>query len=110
MLKPSILVCLCGSKQFPEASQEAEDIEKNLGNIVFRMEPIIDERILVNLAKNKIEEKIELINLKTLEVLEICDELLVLNIKGYADDWMKKACIHATALGKLIYAPTRQKV
>ncbi len=102
MLKSSSIVCLCGSKQFPEASQKAEDTEKIAGNIVLRMEPVLDEQTLASLAKIKVKEEIDVINLKALEVLEICDELLVLNIQGYSDDWMKKACVHATALRKKI--------
>jgi hypothetical protein len=91
------IVCLCGSTKFKEAFDKANYQETMAGHIVLSVGSFMhaDGIPFTN------EEKVALDVLHKRKI-DLCDEVLVLNVGGYIGDSTKSECRYAVAHSKPI--------
>jgi len=109
-IRPKI-VCLCGSTKFKEAFDEANYQETMAGNI------ILSVGFYMHACGNKhgegvgatVEQKMKLDELHKRKI-DLCDEILVLNVGGYIGDSTKSEIAYAQTSGKDVRWLEPQKI
>lgn len=95
-MKPKI-VCLCGSTKFKKAYEEANKSESLKGNIVLSV-GCFTHHDKLDLEKDQKQGLDDLHKKK----IDMADEILVLNVKGYIGDSTKSEIKYAKEVGKTI--------
>ena len=100
MERQPTIVCLCGSARFTDAVYSAYAREALRGNLVLTYLP---ERDSWNSREwhNDTELKASLDKLH-FHRIDLCDEILVLNVGGYVGESTKREISYARALGKKV--------
>lgn len=90
------MVCLCGSTKFKDAFIKANLDETMEGHIVLTVGSFghIDGGITES-------KKIEL-DILHLRKIELCDEILVINVNGYIGESTRREIAYARSLGKTV--------
>jgi hypothetical protein len=98
-VKPTI-VCLCGSTRFSQAFQDANLSETLAGRIVLSIgvntksdEDLIKAGVLIN------KEALDTLHLHK---IDLCNEVLVLNVNDYVGESTRREVKYAQRLGKVI--------
>lgn len=96
MDKPKI-VCLCGSTRFKNEFIKANQIETLRGRIVLSVGLFghADKWKLDDETKNKLDELHK-------RKIDLCDEILVINVKGYVGESTKKEIEYAFKNEKIV--------
>lgn len=99
--KPRI-VCLCGSTRFSEAYQKANLEETLAGRIVLTIgcDMKSDNEIFADKSPEELEEVKSKLDWLHLRKIDLADEILVLNVGGYAGDSTRREVEYAKAHGK----------
>lgn len=92
------IVCLCGSTRFSEAFREANLRETLAGNIVLTIGCDMKSDDALGLPSNAKEKLDELHKRK----IDLCDEVLVLNVGGYIGESTHSEVKYAAYLGRKI--------
>ena len=98
-----VVVCLCGSTRFKGAFDEANYLETMSGKIVLSV------GFFMHATDNKHgsevgatpEQKIGL-DVLHFRKIDICDEILVLNVGGYIGESTAREIAYAKSIGKLV--------
>ena len=101
--RPTI-VCLCGSTRFSEAYQRANLNETLAGKIVLTIgcDMRSDEDLFAAKSegeKDEIKRKLDDLHLRK---IDLCDEILVLNVGGYIGESTLREIEYANRIGKRI--------
>lgn len=94
MSKPTV-VCLCGSGRYQDAFREAMQVETLEGNIV--LTPGVSKR-----KEGLTPEKITMLERLQYSKIDLCDELLVLNVNGFIGEHTEEEIVYAKKLGKVV--------
>ena len=103
MKKPRI-VCLCGSTRFMAAFQEANLRETLDGNIVLSIgcNTKDDQVILGHLPEvemQKVKDRLDELHLRK---IDLADEVLILNVRGYIGESTRRELEYAREQGKVV--------
>lgn len=98
------IVCLCGSTRFSEAYQQANLEETLADRIVLTIGADMksDAALFEKLALEKLEEIKTRLDWLHLRKIDLADEILVLNVKGYIGESTRREVRYAMAKGKRV--------
>lgn len=91
-----IIVCLCGSTRFTEAFQSANYYETLAGKIVLTVGCDLKSDAELRLSGD-LKERLDYLHMQK---IELADEILVLNLKGYVGYSTHREIAYALALGR----------
>lgn len=100
MRKKPTIVCLCGSTRFAQAFADANLFETLSGRIVLSIgcnTKSDDDLVKAGFVINK-----EALDTLHLHKIDLCDEVLVLNVNDYVGDSTRREVEYAKRLGKVI--------
>ena len=99
MDKPTI-VCLCGSTRFMDAFHKANREESLKGRIVLTVEIVAyDGSTDPQRANPEQKRKLDELHFRK---IDLCDEVLVINVGGYIGDSTRSEIAYARSLGKKV--------
>lgn len=99
-MPPPRIVCLCGSTRFSEAYRDAELRETLAGHIVLSIG--CNTRSDEDLARAGTTIDKEQLDILHLYKIDLCHEVLVLNVGGYIGESTRREIAYAERMGKLI--------
>jgi hypothetical protein len=95
-----VVVCICGSTRFTQSWQDANLYETLAGRIVLSIGCVTASDD--DLAAAGVEIDKEMLDLLHLFKIDMADEVLVLNVKGYVGESTRREIEYARRLGKRI--------
>lgn len=98
------VVCLCGSTRFWRTFQQAGLSETMAGRIVLSIGAAsgTDDEHFGNLPRDEYDRVKEMLDQLHLRKVEMCDEVLILNVDGYIGQSTARELAHARKLGKVV--------
>jgi hypothetical protein len=98
------VVCLCGSTRFWRTFQQASLSETMAGRIVLSIGAAsgTDDEHFGNLPRDEYDRIKEMLDQLHLRKVEMCDEVLILNVDGYIGQSTARELAHARTLGKVV--------
>lgn len=102
-MKPTI-VCLCGSTRFSQAFRDANLAETLAGKIVLTIgcDMRSDDDIFGHLPQAELDQIKEQLDQLHLRKIDLADEVLILNVRGYIGQSTARELAYAKAHGKRI--------
>jgi len=98
------IVCLCGSTRFSEAYQQANLAETLAGRIVLTIgcDMRSDAHLFADHSPEELAEIKARLDWLHLRKIDLADEILVLNVGGYAGESTRREIAYARETGKTI--------
>jgi hypothetical protein len=98
------VVCLCGSTRFGEAFQKANLKETLAGNIVLSIGCNMksDDEIFGHMPQVEFEATKKMLDTLHFRKIDLCNEVLVLNVGGYIGHSTRNEIEYAKSFGKII--------
>lgn len=106
------IVCLCGSTRFWRAFQQAGLSETMAGKIVLSIGAAsgTDDEHFGNLPRAEYDRIKTMLDQLHMRKIDLCDEVLILNVDGYIGESTARELAYARKLGKLIRFLEPEKV
>jgi alkanesulfonate monooxygenase SsuD/methylene tetrahydromethanopterin reductase-like flavin-dependent oxidoreductase (luciferase family) len=99
-----IIVCLCGSTRFWRIFQQASLQETMAGRIVLSIGAAsgTDDEHFGNLPRDEYDRIKTMLDDLHMRKIDLCDEVLVLNLEGYIGESTARELAYARKLGKIV--------